>query len=169
MAWRPYENLIEGELDNTVPGKVTGWMRFVGMDEKVILDLTGDFYRDIRGAKLCLTNPDPAERNAVGFSPARSGTYMEGFDTFQVGKVGDITAGLPPADYVSYPYIEWFSKTNGRVVIELDSTQVEVVGEPLFAATDEPVSREKQYKNMVNFLRETLQAVCLPEKGHDDE
>jgi hypothetical protein len=27
MAWRPCENLIEGDLDNRTPGKVTGWMR----------------------------------------------------------------------------------------------------------------------------------------------
>ena len=25
MAWRPYENLIDGELENTTPGKVSGW------------------------------------------------------------------------------------------------------------------------------------------------
>jgi hypothetical protein len=30
MAWRPSEYLIDGELDNTTPGKVTGWMRFAG-------------------------------------------------------------------------------------------------------------------------------------------
>ena len=28
MAWRPYANLIDGELNNSTPGKVTGWMRF---------------------------------------------------------------------------------------------------------------------------------------------
>lgn len=28
-AWRPYENLIAAELHNTVPGKVTGSLRFV--------------------------------------------------------------------------------------------------------------------------------------------
>ncbi len=28
MAWRPTEYLLEGELDNTTPGKVTGWMQF---------------------------------------------------------------------------------------------------------------------------------------------
>ena len=33
MAWRPTEYLIEGELDNTNPGKVRGWMRFAGMKE----------------------------------------------------------------------------------------------------------------------------------------
>jgi hypothetical protein len=34
MAWRPTEYLIEGELDNTTPGKVTGWMRFAGMKDR---------------------------------------------------------------------------------------------------------------------------------------
>jgi len=39
MAWRPTEYLIEGELDNTNPGKVTGWMRFAGLKDKVTFDL----------------------------------------------------------------------------------------------------------------------------------
>lgn len=57
MAWRPTEHLIEGELDNTTPGKVTGWMRFAGMNERVLFDLTGDFHRDIRGARIRLAGP----------------------------------------------------------------------------------------------------------------
>ena len=52
MAWRPTQHLLEGELDNTQPGKVTGWMRFAGLKEKVTFDLKGDFHRDIRGAKI---------------------------------------------------------------------------------------------------------------------
>ena len=59
MAWRPYQNLIEGELDNTVPGKVTGWIHFLGMDEPVKLELEGDFHRDIRGAKIRFHNSNP--------------------------------------------------------------------------------------------------------------
>ena len=39
MAWRTSEQFIEGVLDNTVPGKVTGWMQFAGMKEKVVFDL----------------------------------------------------------------------------------------------------------------------------------
>ena len=78
MAWRPYENLLEGELDNTVPGKVTGWLRFVAMDRKVTLDLAGDFHRDIRGAKIRLSNPNPSER-------ATGGAYMEGSSPVQRG------------------------------------------------------------------------------------
>ena len=31
--------------------------------------------------------------------------------------------------YVAYPYIEWYSDVNGRVVLELDPSQVEVLDE----------------------------------------
>lgn len=80
MACRPYENLIAGELDNTVPGKVTGWMRFVGMEEEVKLDLKGDFHRDIRGTRIRLRNAQPRDRNHTGaIGEVRQGCYMDGF------------------------------------------------------------------------------------------
>lgn len=95
MAWRPYANLINGVLSNRVPGKVTGWMRFLRRDKKplrVILDLKGDFHEDIRGSDLVLKNDHPAEQNVLHRC---EGTYMEGFARVQRGTVGDITAGLP--------------------------------------------------------------------------
>ncbi|MCX5638848.1 MAG: hypothetical protein NTX52_14315, partial [Planctomycetota bacterium] len=110
MAWRPTQYLIEGELDNTHAGKVTGWMRFAGLKEKVTFDLQGNFHRDIRGAKIHFKG------GASGDEPGAEG-YMEGFSSHQTGEVGDITAGLPPADYVSYPYIEWYGDQNGRIVL----------------------------------------------------
>ena len=153
MAWRPYENLVEGELDNTVPGKVTGWIRFVGMDEPVRLELEGDFHRDIRGARIRLRNPEPSDRNQNGsLGEARPESYMEGFSPVQTGKVGDITAGLPPQDYSIYPYIEWFSEENGRVVLELEPDQIEVIGKPISWEQAEPVSRKQQSENMACFL-----------------
>ena len=177
MAWRPYENLIDGELDNRTPGKVTGWMRFFRASMpplQVSFDLKGDFHGDIRGKVILLSNPDPMDRNV---SLERKGTYMEGFGSMQRGEVGDITAGIPlgvwtedlsrkllleaelfweqsgfPSHerekrrqkmltehraaidsrelfypYVSYPYVEWYSETNGRVVLELDPEQVEIL------------------------------------------
>ena len=98
MAWRPNEQFIEGELDNTILGKVTGWMKFTGMDGKVVFDLEGDFHRDIRGAKVRLRGD--GESANTGESAKR----MEGFSTLQKGNVGDMTAGLPPQDYAKYPY-----------------------------------------------------------------
>ena len=175
MAWRPYENLIDGELDNRTPGKVTGWMRFFRHGTKplrVSFDLAGDFHEDIRGKAIRLKNPEPSDRNS---KLEREGTYMERFAPVQRGQVGDMTAGLPLgpwteelaqklmtqnelgwdhlglrggerekrrqewADryrmhieagdlfypYVAYPYLEWYSD-NGRVVLELEASQVEI-------------------------------------------
>lgn len=174
MAWRPYENLMNGELDNTKPGKVTGWMRFFRNRKpplRVTFDLAGDFHEDIRGALIRLSNPNPSDRHID-----TKGSYMDGMARVQRGTVGDITAGLPLCPwteslaaklmaqnelvweengirgsereerrqefatrfrehikagdlyypYVDYPYIEWYSD-NGRVVLELDPSQLEVV------------------------------------------
>ena len=176
MAWRPYENLIDGELSNRVPGKVTGWMRFFRKGKQILwvaLDLEGDFHEDIRGSDIVLKNDAPTERNA---SLERRGTYMKGFELLQRGTVGDMTAGLPLGPwteelarrlksqieiiwqasgisgaklaerrqevdaeyarkiaagelyypYVDYPYFEWYSD-NGRVVLELDPSQITVI------------------------------------------
>jgi len=155
MAWRPHENLISGELDNSVLGKVTGWLRFVGMKEVVKLDLAGDFHRDIRGTKVRLRNPTPTQ-------DGDRAKYLEGFSPTQTGNVGDMTAGLPPQDYVSYPYFEFYSEQNGRVVLELDPEQVEVIGTPIPACESDPVSREKQERNMAAFLGGMAQDLELP-------
>ena len=120
MAWRPKDNLIEGMLDNTVPGKVTGWLKFLGMRKIVRLDLAGDFHEDIRGKKLRLSNQKPSHR--LGRPD-----YMNKFSAVQTGTVGDITAGLPPYPHVKYPYVEWYGDVNGRVVLEFDASEVEVV------------------------------------------
>ena len=147
MAWRPTRCLIEGELDNTRLGKVTGWMRFAGMKDKVTFDLEGDFHRDIRGAKIRFRG-DAAETEP----PADAEQYMDGFASHQTGKTGDITAGLPPHDYGNVPYVEWFGEENGCVVIELEPTQVEVIGTPIPARESYSISWEKQRCNMAEFL-----------------
>jgi hypothetical protein len=132
------------------------------MDKPVKLDLAGDFHRDIRGTKVRLRNPNPAERDG-------SEKYLEGFSAVQTGEVGDMTAGLPPQDYVAYPYFEWYSEANGRVVLELDPEQVQVIGAPIPAVESEPVSREKQTQNMARFLAglsNTLQVPVILAKPH---
>jgi len=148
MAWRPTEYLIKGELDNTNPGKVTGWMQFAGMNEKVTFDLQGNFHRDIRGAKIHFTG----NASSMQADDPQAARYMNGMSTQQVGEAGDITAGLPPVDYLPYPYIEVYTEANGRIVIELAPDQVEVIGRPIPAIESDPISREKQQQNMARFL-----------------
>jgi hypothetical protein len=159
MAWRISPYLIEGELDNTRLGEVTGWMRFAGMNETVTLSLKGDFHRDLRGAKIRLTG-DASQTQP----PADAQAFMEGFAVQQVGKVGDITAGLPPADYVNYPYVEWYSDENGRVLIELEPRQMEVIGTPIPARESDPISRDQQNRNMAEFLGTMATELNLPKE-----
>jgi hypothetical protein len=119
MAWRPNRYLQHGIIDNRLPGKITGELRFHGLEDPVVLELEGDFHRDIRGTRIHLyEDGDEATSDAE--------EYMKGFDLLQVGQAGDITAGLEPADYVDYPYVEWYSESNGRVVLELEHDQVVV-------------------------------------------
>src|SRR5213593_2446212 len=85
MAWRPYGNLIDGELDNSFPGKVTGWIRFFRQGKeplKVTLDLSGDFHEDIRGKVIRLSNPRPSDREE---DSGMKGEYLEGFASMQRG------------------------------------------------------------------------------------
>jgi hypothetical protein len=158
MAWRPTDCLIEGELDNRVLGKVTGWMRFAGIKERIVFDLDGDFHRDIRGAKVRLrgdgesANQEESEKN------------MEGFAKVQTGEVGDMTAGREPVDYVKYPYWEWYSDENGRVVIELEHDQVEILTSPIPACESDPIDRKKQAENMANFLSGMASACGIPQE-----
>jgi len=157
MAWRPTQYLQEGELENTCPNKVTGWMKFAGIKEKVTFDLEGNFHRDIRGAKIHFTGDAYEDATDVD-----SGNYFEGFARHQTGNVGDITAGLPPNDYGSTPYIEWFSHENGRVVLELEPVQIEVIGRPIPAIESDPISREQQKHNMAAFLGSLAQEMNIP-------
>ena len=93
MAWRPHRYLIGGELDNTQPRKVTGWMYFHGLPKRVTLDLEGDFHRDIRGASIQSRGYAKQKTNARD-----AAAYMESFSHHQTGNVGNMTTGLPPFD-----------------------------------------------------------------------
>jgi hypothetical protein len=158
MAWRPNDQFIEGELDNTVPGKVTGWMRFAGKKDKVIFNLEGNFHRDIHGAKIRLRG------NGESANPEQSAMYMEGFSTLQKGKVGDITGGFPPADYVEGScYVEWYSDDNGRCVLELEQDQIEILTPPIPACESDPIDRREQAENMAGFLSGIASACGIPQ------
>lgn len=148
MAWRPGQHLIDGELDNTEPYRITGWMRFAGLDHQVTFDLKGEFHRDICRAKIRI-------RGNGNSDDPEAARHMKHFASHQTGDAGDITAGRPPHDYVDYPYIEWHSDQNGRVVIELCPSQVEVIGTPIPLAEHLSQSLEEKAAEFVQ-LHPTL-------------
>ena len=53
---------------------------------------------------------------------------------------------------MDYPYIEWYSEDNGRVVIELQPDQVTIIGTPIPFIESDPISRDVQRENMADFF-----------------
>ena len=80
------------------------------MENRVELNLSGDFLSDIRGRKLSV------QAKFVGSLRERP-KYMDGFACNQRGRAGLITSGGPNDKGIDYPYIEWYGERNDRVVL----------------------------------------------------
>jgi hypothetical protein len=129
MAWRLRDSIVRGELDNREHGIVRGRLWINGFADPVTLELTGNACPDLAGCELKFHNPGttvPLETNTP-------------FSLNQRGKLGDLTAsrrirvpevslgecfrlrglGLrPPEHWANSLFLEWFSETDGRVVVE---------------------------------------------------
>jgi hypothetical protein len=185
MAWRIDTQIVRGEIDNRTPGLVIGKLWLVGREEAVDLHLVGNPWRDLAGHVLKFSNPDP--KPGIGQDLASS----------QKGTVGDMTASrkvrvpdCSEADLLEYYktkqpfpwhwgnslYLEWFSETNGRVVIETVHYQLEPDAEPAWLLTeaDEKAQQAATAAAMVDFMERMGMAVAdagaFAEHGdHDDD
>jgi hypothetical protein len=178
MAWRIDENLLHGEIDNRTRGRVTGRLWFAGRPQPVELDLTGNAWRDLAGRRLMFVNPEPKPGLAASFA------------TRQHGPAGDITASrkvkVPdiPLDQIGeyyaarkpFPwhwgnslYLEWFSATNGRVVIESASYQLTISPDSTWDMTpaEEETQRAANGVALGDFMQRLGEAV--PWKPDDTE
>jgi hypothetical protein len=136
MAWRIEEAVTHGEIDNTTEGQTTGRIWLLGRDEPLQLTLVGDCWRDLAGTRLKFINPSPTRV-----------PHIESLTSHQNGIIGDMTASrknkVPtvddeefgrlyksdseiPFEWKNTLYLEWFSETNGRVVIETAAYQLEI-------------------------------------------
>jgi hypothetical protein len=147
MAWRIADNIVRGEIDNQIPGIVQGKIWLAGREVPLALKLSGNGHKDLAGCKLTFFNPAPKADPSLALKPDQSGV------------VGDMTAArkvrvIENLDYEALKndqpfsehmanalYLEWFSDTNGRVVIE--STDYEVkIGEPTWRLSSEDEARQ---------------------------
>jgi hypothetical protein len=129
MAFRIKDNVVRGEIDNRVKGRVRGRLWLDGLDEPVKLDLKGNACPDLAGCLLKFKNP--AKTFPMRKKPK--------FNRLQRGKIGNLSASQkvrvftipdeeafamldrgkkPPERTANALYLEWFSEGNGRVVIE---------------------------------------------------
>lgn len=174
MAWRIDKHVVRGLIQNIVPGRVVGTIWLKGLNQPVELNLKGNCYRDLAGARLEFKNPHATE-----------GDYS-GLDTYQDGSVGDMTASkkvkvirependddiddsVPPlVSWANCLYLEWFSESNGRVLIEsVDFSWKVSLPKWSLSETDEEMQREANKQQMFKFMDE-LSRVLDPADERD--
>ena len=59
MAWRPSDWVLEGELDNTILGWTTGWLKIEGIEKPLQLKLAGNCHPDLAGWKFKIVRTEP--------------------------------------------------------------------------------------------------------------
>jgi len=154
MAWRIHDSVLRGELDNRTRGRVRGRLWIHGVREPVELDLEGNACADLAGCELRFENPGPTTplRDAEGLAPV------------QHGRVGDVTASrkvrvfevpveeamrllrdgqTPPEHLANCLYLEWFSRENGRMVVESADYQLRLSTPDWRLTPEEELARQQ--------------------------
>ena len=178
MAWRLNKSVVKGEIDNRMAGRVTGRVWLVGRTDPIVLDLRGNALKDLAGSLLAFSNPAPEKGDAADLNPR------------QKGVVGDITGSrkvrvpdVPlqeamrlakegkevPEHRANGIYIEWFSETNGRIVIESTDYNLEI-SLPEWQMTEEQQQDQLQANQTAirDFLDQLSGAGDSEEEGEED-
>ena len=158
MAWRIADLVLEGEIDNRVKGRVVGWLRLSDRAERLELDLCGDCHPDLAGWRFRIQRL----RDVPEWEEPVDAT---GLTNVQAGDAGDITAdqvlrdfdcsvqeflarrraGEPvPETLRKALYLEWYSHSNGRVVVQSTRLGVETIGPRSFELTEDDLRRKRE-------------------------
>ena len=167
MALRIHDSVVHGEIDNRRKGSVHGKIWLEGQLEPLILELQGNAHPDLAGCLLTFRNRGRC------FPDSRLGSLARQ----QQGVVGDLTASRkarvlevsdeeacamskrgekPPEHLANSFYLEWFSKSNGRVVIESTDYQL-TISPPQWRLT--PEENEQRARDAVRAMESFLQGL----------
>jgi hypothetical protein len=173
MAWRLHEHVLRGKIDNRERGHVTGEIWLAGIDQPLVLELTGDCAPDLAGCELSFENP--ASIPMTTKPPAAQ----------QRGPAGDITAArkvrmfdvpieealamskrgeTPPEHMANAVHLEWFSERSGRVVIESSDYRLQISESAWRYTKQEIAERERRIVE-----EETPFAIAITEDGETQE
>jgi hypothetical protein len=152
MAWRLHEHVLRGKIDNRTRGRVTGVIWLAGIDQPLVLELTGDCAPDLAGCELRFENPDPIAMRTKPPAPQQCGPAGDMTAARKV-RVFDVPLGEamamsrrgeePPEHMANAIYLEWFSELNGRVVIESSDYRLQI-SEAAWRYTAKEIAERKQ-------------------------
>lgn len=191
MAWRPNQLVQAGELDNTQRGWTIGWLQLDGFADRLQLKLAGNCHPDLAGWKFRIHRIEPELPGDKFQDDEDAPVDYSGISLDQSGHVGDITADQmikhhdisnyelvrrllagekPPYTWRKCLYLEWFSNTNGRVVIQSTRLEVERLGERAFELTEEEW-REQAKRNAeeINYFVAQLEDALQAKKRYGEE
>jgi len=177
MAFRIHDSVLRGEIDNRVKGIVRGKIWLEGRAEPLTLELTGNAHPDLAGCLLTFTNPLDRIPHP----------HLELLAPLQCGAAGDITAArkvrvfdIPfeeayamlkrqekPLEHLANSlYLEWFSETNGRVVIESADYELTISAPQWQLAPEENEQRARDVAGaMDDFIVRLTNAIEQHERG----
>ncbi len=127
MAWRLDSSVVRGEIDNRTRDSVVGRIWLVGREFPIEISLAGNALRDIAGCLVTFENPNPIVGEETSLSPIQMGTAGEltasrkvrVFDVPVVEALQRIERGEKVTEHMgNCLYLEWYSRANGRVVLE---------------------------------------------------
>ena len=179
MALRLDIQVVRGEIDSRVRGKVRGRVWLAGHPEPLRLELDGNPWRDLAGCRLEFENPKPQVVRG-----------MPEIHADQAGITGDITASRkvrvpdvpieefyeqckagikPPEHWGNCLYLEWFSRTNGRVVIESADYVLKVsLPEWQMTEAEEYAQKTANEQAMTDFLARLTEVIKKDRKASRD-
>lgn len=180
MAFRIHDSVVRGEIDNRVKGTVQGKIWVEGRDEPIMLKLKGNAWPDLAGCLLKFRNP----------ATKLSRYNAEGLSSMQRGTIGDLTASRkvrvfdilleeamemikrkekPPEHTANSLYLEWYSETNGRVVIESSEYELSISPPEWRMTPEEEKQRAKQAEEgLTDFMSRLTEAVEKHKRGQKD-
>ncbi len=180
MAFRIHDCVVRGEIDNRRKGIVRGRIWVEGRAEPVALELKGNAWPDLAGCLLTFTNPQKRIAHQ----------HLDSLDPVQRGSIGDLTASRkvrvfdvplneafamidrnerPPEHMANSLYLEWFSETNGRVVIESADYEVTISAPEWRMTAEEESARANQAAAaMEDFMNQLTDAIQQHKRGQKD-
>lgn len=180
MAFRIHDSVVRGEIDNRVKGIVRGKIWVEGRAEPVMLELQGNAHPDLAGCLLTFTN---------GAKPVPH-PHLDNLTNVQRGVAGDLTAARkvrvfdlpvedayamlkrkekPPEHLANSLYLEWFSETNGRVVIESADYQLTISAPQWTLTAEENEQRARDAGQAMNdFMARLTSAIEQHERDRKD-
>ncbi|MEY2484359.1 MAG: hypothetical protein QOH39_7 [Verrucomicrobiota bacterium] len=180
MAFRIHDSVVRGEIDNREKGIVRGKIWFEGQSDPIILELRGNAHPDLAGCLLTFVNPRPRIPHP----------HLDALVRTQRGVAGDLTAahkvrvfdlpfeeaydmlkrkGNPPEHLANALYLEWFSETNGRVVIESADYEVSISTPQWQLTPEENEQRARDVAEaMADFSQRLTDAIARHQRGQKD-